>query len=280
MGRTAVVTDSTAGLPSGLAESRSIMIVPLRVLAGSHTADDGPGVLSGPLAEYLSSGERLTTARPSPARFAAAYAAAAEAGAAEVVSVHLSGELSGTLSSAELAAAEAPVPVHVVDSRSIGMGLGITALTAAAAAAAGLPGAAVAAAARLRAERLGSFLAVDSPDQLRAGGWLSPLAGPAGAVLTARPLLTMRSGRISMLERVRTRSAAAERLAELAAQFAAGRPADIAVQHIGQASRAAELAGQLAAAIPLARHRYLTEAGAAILAHTGPGMLGVVVAPC
>ena len=291
-GRVAVVADSTACLPAELAPQLGVTVVPLRIVAGGLAADDGPGVLDGPLGGELRRGQRLSTARPGPAKFAAAYAAAAGSGAAAVVSVHLSGQLSGTVRSARLAAAGAALPVHVVDSLSIGMGLGFGVLAAARSAQDGQAAGAVAAAASRCAARLGSYFALDSPDYRQAGGRLEPPGVAAGhhgggpelpggrRVLTSRPLLHVRGGRITVLERVRTRSAAAARLAELAAEFAAGRPVDLAIQHLGNAERAAELSRRLAAAIPAAPTSRVAEAGAAILAHTGPGMLGVVVSPC
>jgi DegV family protein with EDD domain len=278
-GHVVVVTDSSACLPGDLAGCHHVLVVPLRVLVGELAVDDGSAALPDAIEEQLRAGQRLSTARPAPGAFAAAYAAAAAAGAAAAVSVHLSGQMSGTIASAELAAAGAPLPVRVVDSRSIGMGLGLAVLAAARAASAGGPAGEVAAAAAACSARLGSFFAVDTPDHLRAGGRLDPAPGPQRGVLTARPLLHVRDGRIAVLERVRTRSAAAARLEELAVGFAAGRPVDLAVQHLGNPGRAADLAGRLALAIPRARHSYLAEAGAAIRAHTGPGMLGVVVAP-
>jgi DegV family protein with EDD domain len=272
-----VVTDSTAGLTADLAARYGIHVVPLRLVADGVTVDDGPAALSGAIAAELRRGARLGTAGPAPERFAAAYAAAAAAGARGVVSVHLSAELSGTVNSAGLAAAGAAVPVLVVDSRSLGMGLGFAALAAAEAAAAGLALEDVAAAASLRSARLRSLLALDSLDQLHAGGRLD-VAG-AGSRLTARPLLQIVDGAIVLLEKVRTPSAAARRLEEAAVEFASGRPVDLAVQYLGHRERAAALAARLEQLIPGARRRYLAEAGAVIQAHTGPGMLGVVVAP-
>ncbi len=275
----AVVTDSTACLPAGLAARSGIRVVPLRVLADGLAADDGPSALSGALGAALDRGARLSTASPSPERFAAAYAAAAAAGAAAVVSVHLSASLSGTVNSATLAASAAPVPVRVVDSRSLGMGLGFAALAAAEAAEAGADPDAVAGAASGRAGRLRSFFVLDTLDQLSAGGRFDLGISAAGGGLTVRPLLHLAGGRVAVLEKLRTPSAAVRRLEEVAAEFAAGRPVDVAVQYLGPAGRGEALAGRLERLIPGARHRYLAEAGPVIRAHTGPGMLGVVVAP-
>jgi fatty acid-binding protein DegV len=327
LGLVAVVTDSSACLDRAVQERHAIVVIPLRVLAGGAVADDEPGPLPAQIAAELRRGERLSTARPAPERFAAAYAAAAAAGASAIVSIHLSGELSGTIGSARLAAATAPVPVQVIDSRSIGAGLGLVVLAAAQAAAAaqlaaaqpagaghsaagqpagaghpaapsqavGQPaGAAQLAAAQLAAEvaqaatrvatRLGLFFALDSQDQLHAGGRLAHPGGarPGGpapvSLLRSRPLLHIADGRIAVLERVRTRSAARDRLTELAATFAAGHPARLTVMHLDNPSGAAALARQLATAIPAAGQLNVTEAGTAIRAHTGPGLLGVAVA--
>jgi DegV family protein with EDD domain len=275
----AVVTDSTACLPAGLAASCGIAVVPLRVVAGALAADDGPSALSGALGAELGRGARLSTASPAPERFAAAYAAAAQAGARAVVSVHVSASLSGTVNSATLAASAAPVPVRVVDSRSLGMGLGFAALAAAEAAEAGADPDGVAGAARGRAEALRSFFVLDTLDELRAGGRLPRDQPGAGAGLIVRPLLHLADGRVVVLEKLRTPSAAVRRLEEAAADFAEGRPVDLAVQYLGPPERGETVAGRLEQLIPGARHRYLAEAGPVIRAHTGPGMLGVVVAP-
>jgi DegV family protein with EDD domain len=277
MAAVAVVTDSTACLPGGLAACSGIRVVPLRVLAGGLVADDGPSALSGALGAEVRRGARLSTASPAPERFAGVYAAAAAAGASAVVSVHLSAGLSGTVNAARLAAGGAPVPVRVVDSRSLGMGLGFAALSAAEAAEAGGGLDAVAAAASARSARLRSFFVLDTLDQLSSGGRLGQAS--LGARLTVRPLLHFEDGHIAVLEKLRTPSAAERRMVEAAAEYAVGRPVDVAVQYLGPAVRGRALAGRLDHLIPGARHRYLAEAGPVIQAHTGAGMLGVVVAP-
>ncbi len=274
-----MVTDSSACLAPGLAGRSGLRVVPLRVVAGGVAADDGPGALSGAIEEELRRGARLGTASPAPERFEAVYAAAAAAGAEAIASVHLSAGLSGTVNSAAVAAAAAAVPVRVVDSRSLGMGLGIAALAAAEAAAAGHALEEVAAAASRRAARLRSFFVLDTLDRLHAGGRLDSASVRAGSGLTARPLLHVVDRKIAVLEKVRTPSAAVRRLEELAVEVAGGQPVDLAVQHLGHPERAAALAERLGRLIPGARRRYLAEAGAVILVHTGPGMLGVVVAP-
>lgn len=292
-GQVVVITDSSACVGADGDNSIGVTIVPLRVLAGGVAAEDQ---LAGQLPEAISAevarGERLTTARPPPEDFAAVYRHVAAAGVPAIVSVHLAAELSGTIGSAQLAAASAPVPVHVVDSRTIGAGLGFVVAAANRAAAAGLPAADAAQAATSRAARTASFFALDTQEHLRAGGRLRgagparpagpvPASQAAGSMLASRPLLRISDGTITVLERVRTRAAARDRLTELAAEFAAGLPGEcqLAVQHISSRDDAAQLHRQLTAAVPAAGRTAIVQASTAILAHTGPGLLGVVVTP-
>lgn len=280
----AVVTDSTACLPGEQIARYHIRTVPLSVVVGDRRLDDEPAELPDDIETGLRAGA-ARTASPAPERFAAAYAAAAAAGAEAIVSIHLSGRMSGTVGSARLAAAAAPVPVRVVDSGSLGMGLGFAVLSAAEVARTGGSAEQVAAAAARRSAGLRSFFTVDAPGHLQAGGRLgagagagSGSAGP-GPGLTARPVLHISGGRLVPLEKVRTRSAAVRRLTELAVESAAAEPVDLAVQYLGEAGRASELAGRLAELIPGARNIYQVRADAVIGVHAGQGMLGVVVAP-
>ncbi len=128
--RVAVVTDSTAALPPGVAQRWGLTVVPLDVVVdGTRYAESA--LPPGRLVTALHAGAKVSTSQPPPEGFARAYARLASLGASAVVSVHLSGELSGTLAAAHSAAERAPLPVHVVDSRSVAMGLGFAALAAA-----------------------------------------------------------------------------------------------------------------------------------------------------
>jgi DegV family protein with EDD domain len=287
-----VVTDSTASIPADEHASASVIVVPLRLIAGDLVADDRAPGAAAAIETAASRGERLTTARPAPAQFAAAYRRAAEAGARAVVSVHVSGLLSGTVSSAALAAAAQSIPVRVIDARTIGSGLGLVVLAAATAARAGHGLDAVAAAATACAHQVGSFFAVDRPDALLAGG-RAPTAGHEDAGryeprelaprLVSRTVLQLDSGRIGTVDRVRTWAGAAAVLARSAAELAAGLPAgataDVVVEHIAAAGRARALAGRLEAGLAQARRVSVVTASSAIRVHTWPMMLGVSVAP-
>jgi DegV family protein with EDD domain len=277
----AVVTDSTAYLPDGLAGERGIRVVPLTVRLGDRVGLDGVDL--GPsqlIAELAKRHASVSTSRPGPEAFTGCFREVLAAGASEVVSVHLSRELSGTWEAAVRAAVEVgPDRVRVVDSRSTGMGLGFAALAAADAADAGLPGREVERAAADVAARSRVFFCVDTLEHLRRGGRIGAAAALLGTALAMKPLLHVTDGKILPLEKVRTTARATVRLVELAAQAAVGGVADLAVHHLGAAARATELAERLCARLPLARRCLVSEVGAAIGAHAGPGLLGVVVVP-
>ncbi|MFG2917742.1 DegV family protein [Kitasatospora sp. NPDC048298] len=275
----ALVTDSTAYLPQEALDRHGITVVPLSVAVGDSVLSEGVEISPKDVAEALRGKQRVTTSRPNPETFAATYRAAAEAGAKGIVSVHISGELSGTVEAARLAAAEAPVPVRVVDSRLVGMALGYGVLSAAEAIAAGQGLAEAAEAAVRRAAGTSGFFYVDTLEHLRRGGRIGAARALLGSALAVKPLLHLDGGRIEPLEKVRTASRAIARLEEIAVERSGEREVDITVHHLAAEDRAEPLAERLRARVPGLRELYVGEVGAVIGAHVGPGLLAVVVAP-
>jgi len=280
--RVAIVTDSTAYLPPQLAAEAGVTVVPLQVVVGGISLAEGVEVTSGEVAQALREWQPVTTSRPSPQTFVETYRELAAAGAAGIVSLHLSGDLSGTVDAARVAAravAADGVRVDVVDSRLLAMGLGFAALTAARAAAEGADVDEVARRATRQALSTGVWLYVDTLEYLRRGGRIGPAAAWLGSALAVKPLLHLVDGRLEPLERVRTASRALARLEEITVAEAGTGAVDVAVQHLAAPERAADLADRLRSRIPAVRQLVVDEVGAVVGAHVGPGMLGVVVAP-
>ncbi len=273
-----VVTDSTAGLSADEAERYGVTVVPLQVVIGGVSYDEG-AASSASVTEALRSYTPVSTSRPAPQAFTDVYAACAAAGAAEVVSVHLSAEMSGTLESAMIGAKESPVPVRHVDARSLGMGLGFPVISAAEAAASGASAASVAAVARERAAAVSSFFYVDTLEHLRRGGRIGAAQALLGTALAVKPLLTIMDGRIVPLEKVRTSARAIARLGDIAVERAGAGPVDVAVHHLDNLAGAESLAGSLSERLPKAGEILIRDVGSVIGAHVGPGVLAVVVAP-
>lgn len=276
----AVVTDSTSCLSREEIDEHDITVVPLRVTLGHRTAvDDGHDVTPADVIRALKQKYAVRTSRPAPAEFAAAFQAVLDGSAERVVSIHLSAALSGTWESAALAAQDFPHGVvRVVDSRSTAMGLGFAVLAAAECAAAGRSAAEVQGAATASVDRTRTMFYVDTLEHLRRGGRIGTAQALFATSLSVKPLLQMVQGQIVPLEKVRTSARAVARLAELTIQAAASDTVDLAVHHLGAAERAQALAQQLQAAIPNVRQCHVSELGAVIGAHLGPGVLGTVLA--
>ncbi|MYV96958.1 DegV family protein [Streptomyces sp. SID3343] len=275
----AVVTDSTAYLPVELVERHRLVVVPLKVVLRGRPLDDGTEATPTQLVDALRQRRIVTTSRPAPETFAETYRELAEKGATGIVSIHISGELSGTYEAALLAARDAEVPVRVVDSRTLGMGMGFAVLTAAEAAADGATVEEAAVAAEKRAYATAGLFYVDTLEYLRRGGRIGAAAAFMGTALAVKPLLHVSDGLLAPLEKVRTSARAISRLEELAVERAGAGPVDIAVHHLASAERAEALAGRLRERLPGLGELYVSEVGAVIGAHAGPGLLAVVVSP-
>ncbi|MGY1708275.1 DegV family protein [Geodermatophilus sp. SYSU D00758] len=277
----AVVTDSTAYLPAELVAAHAIEVVPLYVVTTGRSGREGEDIGPADVARALTTrGQQVSTSRPTPGDFVAAYRRRLAAGADRIVSVHLSADLSGTVNAARLAAAQVGEHVvTVVDSRSAAMGNGFAVLAAARVAASGGTAEEVAAAARDTAARTRTFFVVDTLEHLRRGGRIGSAASMIGTALAMKPLLHVVDGRVRPLEKVRTSARALARLVQLATAEAGEDPVAVAVHHLAARERAARLTGDLRTRLPRLRACHLSELGAAIGAHVGPGAVGVVVAP-
>ncbi|WP_328913512.1 MULTISPECIES: DegV family protein [unclassified Streptomyces] len=275
----AIVTDSTAYLGQHALVRHHISIVPLTVVIGDEALEEGTEISAPAVARALQRRHPVTTSRPSPAEFASAYKAAAAAGADAIVSLHLSAEFSGTYDAATVAAKDAPVPVRVVDTGMVAMALGFTVLAAAEAAESGGTPDEVVAAAEKRAADTSAFFYVDTLDYLRRGGRIGAAQALFGSALAVKPLLRLADGRIELLEKVRTASKAIARLEEVVVEQAGTRRVALAVHHLAAADRAAALADRLRERVPGLDDLVVSEVGAVIGAHAGPGLLGVVVSP-
>jgi DegV family protein with EDD domain len=282
-GRTVVVTDSTASLPPDVALERGIVVVPLQVVIGATVYDEGAeGATPELVARALKEFRPVSTSRPAPAVLLEVYEKAASDGAAEVLSVHLSGDMSGTHESALLAARDASVPVTVVDSRQVGVATGYAALSAADVIDAGGSVAEAAEAARLRADRATALFYVDTLEYLRRGGRIGAAAALLGGALAVKPLLRIEDGRVANLERVRTSARALSRLEDLIVEAAGDQDVDLCVSHLANPERAGDLAARLGDRLAVnldGREVWCGELGAVLGAHVGPGMVAACVAP-
>lgn len=282
--RIALVTDSTASLdPSWVAES-GVTVVPVQVIIGATVYDDGdatPEMVAAALKEWTP----VSTSRPNPATFIEAYEKAAAAGATEVLSIHISGELSGTVESARLAAREVDIKVTVLDSLQSAFALGYAVEAAAGVIAAGGSVRKAVNAAKRSLEGTQTIFYVDTLEYLRRGGRVTAVAALIGGALAVKPLLRLHDGKIESFEKVRTAGKALARVEELAVAHATALGDDVkvvvTVGHLASPDRAKALADKITNRLGerLAEEVVIGEIGAVLGAHVGPGMIAAVVAP-
>ncbi len=152
----------------------------------------------------------VSTAQPSPGRFAEAYEAAAERGATEILSVHIGSSVSGTVNSARLASKVSPVPVRIVDTGTASFAVSLCLWAAAEAVAAGATLEEAAAAAERVGATVGNVFVVGALDLARAGG---RLAGDVTAATNTIPVLTLAGGVMREVDRCHDMAEAAEVMA-------------------------------------------------------------------
>lgn len=273
-----VVTDSTSYLPTELAAQKGILKVPVAVIVGGKPYQEGVDISTEEVAQALREWQPVTTSRPTPADMLKCYVQAAEQGYTSVVSAHLSSKLSGTYESAIIASRESPIPVTVVDTRTIAMAIGFACLSGAEAAENGASAEEVAAIIEGRALASKVYFYVDTLEYLRRGGRVSALSAAIGNMLRVKPILYMSDGAVEFLEKTRTAAKATQRIADLALEAAGGQAVDFAVQQLAAPERAKMLGDLLKEASPQSSVLD-SEIGAVVGTHGGPGLCAVVVSP-
>lgn len=268
-GRFRVVTDSTSDVSQEWCRRYGIEVVPLRVLFGSDDYRDGVDLSTAEFFTRLARAERLpTTSAPSPGDFATVYERLSRE-CDGVVSVHISGALSGTVEAARVGARSVEgFPVHVIDSRCLTICVAF--LCTLAAEAPTLEAAVQVVEERVPRQRILALL--DTLRYLEMGGRIGRASAVLGSVLDVKPILGVAGGHVAALDRVRTRAKAIPRLVELLRRDL---PVErLAVMH-AQAPEAAErIRAQLAGELPDVRVE-TGEIGAVLGTHVGPGAVGL-----
>jgi DegV family protein with EDD domain len=281
MGQVAVVTDSTHYMPRAVAERHGFHTVSLYVRWGDPPRDDREAELPNfdAFYDYLRTARELpSTSQPSVGDFLAVYEPLIEQGD-DILSIHLSGGISGTVRSAEQARDQlvergvAPERIEIVDSSTTCAGHGLMAIAAANAIKGGADLAAAAARARETREHLKILFAVDTLEFLRRGGRIGGAQAWIGSTLRIKPILAIER-EVVPVERVRTWGRAFERLVDHLSALREDGNDRFFVQHIQAADQAEKLA-QRGEAIYGRPPEFVSEMGPVIGAHAGPGLIGV-----
>ncbi|MGI8983532.1 MAG: DegV family protein [Acidimicrobiales bacterium] len=271
-----IVTDSNAQLPPALVERYRVEVVPLSVVVDGQEYLEGVDIDAGEFYERFRSGRpSVSTAQPSPGRFAAAYEAVAERGAGEILSIHIGSSVSGTVNSARLASRVAPVPVRIVDTGTASFAVSLCVWEAAEAVAAGATLDQAATAAEGVSATVGNVFVVGALDMARAGG---RLAGDVHASAATIPVLTLSGGVISELARCGHVEEIAGAMAAHVRAAGAGLRVGVGVSDAATLPLV-EAVEELLRAAPEVREVVRYVIGPSVGAHTGPGTVGAMFAP-
>ena len=265
-----VVTDSTADLPPEWAGRYAIEVVPLKVLFGNETYRDRVDLTDEQFFAKLGESTRLpTTSAPSPGEFAEVYERLAK-DCEGVISIHIGSNLSGTAEAARVGAQSVEgFPVHVVDSRSTTMTIAF--LCRIAAEAASLEDAVREVEARVPKLRIIALL--DTLRYVEMGGRVSRAQAMIGGILDMKPILLVKDGQITSLDRVRTRSRAIPRMIELLRED--GPLEHVAVMHAQAPEDAARIVAEIEPDLKREGVDVVTgQIGCVLGTHTGPRALG------
>jgi len=273
----ALVTDSTCNLSPDLVAQRHIYVAPLYILWGDKSYRDGVDITEPELFRRLAVARELPkTSQVSPQSFADLYRHAREAENAEVVVCGvISSGISGTYASAMQAREMVDFPVYVVDTHQTSWGLGFPMLAAAQARDAGQDAEAIAETIRETAMRTHLLFTVESLDYLYKGGRIGGASRLLGTALNIKPVLELRDGVVSPVDKVRTRKRAIEYVLTHIGQIVGGRPiVRLGIVH-GDAEDEALALRDAAVACYNPSEVYLSYITAVLGVHVGPGTLGI-----
>lgn len=269
-----VVTDSSCDLLPAQTAELGVEVVPLTIRFGEEELVDGVDLTLDDFWRRVATAELLPeTAAPSAGAFEAVFERIAEEGADGIVSINLSSRLSATMQSAQVAAKalDGRLPVAVVDSKSVSMGLGMQVLAAARLAREGADLGAIISMLDGLADRVRLYGTLDTLDNLRKGGRVGAAQALVGGMLSIKPVIQVRDGVVAEAGKVRTRSRSLRYLAERIATGA--RPDHVYVCH-AQAPDVDELVG-LVSDIVSPEHVTVGPIGPVIGTHAGPRTIGV-----
>jgi len=267
-----IVTDSACDLPQEVADELGIEIVPLTIRIDGHEYVDRADLTPAEFwAKCAQSPTLPETAAPAPGQFEAAYRRLAASGATSIVVINLSGALSATMQSAELAARSVTeVPVTVVDSQQCTLGLGIIVTDCARLARSGASHDEVVARARDLASRTKVWGALDTLENLKKGGRIGGAKAMLASALAIKPIIEVRDGKVEQGGKQRTRSKALAFLVDTLVE--AGAVENLAVLHAN--------CTDVDAFVAMLRPHYtgdilVGDIGPVVGSHAGAGTIGI-----
>jgi DegV family protein with EDD domain len=274
-----LVTDSTADLPPDVKAKYNVHTISLKINVGDRSYDEEGGITKEEFYRLLADvATTPTTSQPSAGEFIALYKGLLGEDD-EIISLHISEGLSGTVPNARAAALEVAADrIHVVDSRTASIGLIIMVVAAGEALAAGKSCAEVLSILERMVDESCAYFSVEDLAYLHKGGRINTASRFLGTLLNIKPILYVYEGKVEALDKTRTSKKARRRVLDEVANHVGQRPSRVAVAHIRAPEAAAEMASRAQERLNCVS-LHVSEVGAVIGTHVGPGFLGVAACP-
>lgn len=279
MKKIAIITDTDSSISLDVAKENNILLVPIMIQFGDTSFRDvfdidNPNTFS----RIDKEGKLPTTAAPSPGQFAEVYNTAFESGADSVLCFTVSGEISATYSAALNACELLPgKDITVINTESLTMQQGFMALAASEAVSKGASKKEAITAALDVRDRSQLFAALDTLKYLAMSGRVGHLAAGMANMLNVKPILTIRNGKLEMLEKIRTKHKSWNRTIELVNEAAKGRQIEkMCIVHVNVPEAASQFEKILRTQLKCPYEISISELGPGLSIHSGVGLVGVV----
>ncbi len=271
-----IITDSLSDITGDLTKELGITVVPLYVRFGEDIYQDRVAITTDEFYRKLVQGTVFpTTTQPTPADFIAAYNQLAKE-TDEIMVIVVSSKLSGTYQSALQAKSmiEEKCRIEVIDSQTVAMGLGLIVVSAVKAVKAGANLDELVELVRKAIPRSHLIAYFDTLKYLAKGGRIGKAQGLLGAMLSIKPILTVRDGEMAPLTRVRSPAAGMDYLYNYVAGYA--NIEELAVEHATTPDEADEVVERLGSILPKERI-YRSTISPVVGTYAGPGAMAVTV---
>lgn len=281
MAKIKIMTDSTCDLPASYFKEYGISVAPINIQFGNETFEEGVSIDQTTFYKKVDAmGIIPTTSQPSVGQFVELYRACAKEGYDTIISLHVTGKLSGTMNSATLAAQEVEKEIRVLpyDSLAGSAAIGFMCVDAVKMARAGKSAEQIIAALDQKRPNARVFLTLATTKYAQMSGRISNLQGFIATLLNVKPMVSLKDGTLAPSGRVRTRQAALAELLELTKEAAGKNPVDFAVIH-GEARAEAEQVMEKGKGMLNVRDSFIDDIAISLAVHFGPGVIGTVIYP-
>jgi DegV family protein with EDD domain len=280
MSKIQIITDTDSNLPLEYGKNHDIQLVPITIQFGEESFDDNFEIQNPELFQRIDkTGKLPTTAAPSPTAFVNAFSTAFKNGADSIICICVSSKVSRTYESALAAVEEFDgKKITVIDSEFLSMGQGFMAIAAAEAIASGATHEEAVALVKSMIKRTVLYGSLSTLKYLALGGRVSNLAASMANMLNIRPILCVTNGKLDLLEKVRTRKAAMDRLIELLVNSVAGKKIErICIIHVLNLEDAKILEDSLRSKLEIKVDMSFVDFGPGLSVHAGVGLVGAVI---